>query len=310
MSVLIDDKFPGADVLIGEGGKWQFNFLFHQSGSRKLKVALETQSDEVLIEANAIPQPPITTTVLKLSGSVGAGGINRKADKLVIKQRLHDLGFTFVGNPDDPALNTGFIKAIKLFQSIVAGRSTVAGDGRVDVGGPTHLWLQAANAPRWQTMPNTNLSISLRNREKEDTNDDHDFGASWLADVILEIAKDYHKFRESNPGSAPFTLNDVSRPHGGDTPDHSGHETGLMCDVFLPRTDGQAGGIDMHSSRFDRNACRELLKSIQRQKLVRKVLFNDAILCSETFNGRKLCSFAPQHHHHIHFEINPPVRVS
>jgi hypothetical protein len=310
LSVLIDDKFPGADVLIGEGGKWQFNFLFHQSGSRKLKVALETQSDEVLIEANAIPQPPITTTVLKLSGSVGAGGINRKADKLVIKQRLHDLGFTFVGNPDDPALNTGFIKAIKLFQSIVAGRSTVAGDGRVDVGGPTHLWLQAANAPRWQTMPNTNLSISLRNREKEDTNDDHDFGASWLADVILEIAKDYHKFRESNPGSAPFTLNDVSRPHGGDTPDHSGHETGLMCDVFLPRTDGQAGGIDMHSSRFDRNACRELLKSIQRQKLVRKVLFNDAILCSETFNGRKLCSFAPQHHHHIHFEINPPVRVS
>lgn len=307
LSVLIDRKFNGQDVLIGEGGKWQFDFVFNQAGDRQMKVSLDTQSDEISIKASS---PAATESVtLNLSGSVGAGGINRAADKLAVKKRLHELGYTLVGNPTDPTLNTGFIKAIKLFQSIIAGLSTVAGDGRVDVGGVTHLWLQAANAPRWVTMPDSNSSISLRNREKEETRDDHDFGTSWLANVILEIAADYHNnFRISNPNAAFFTLNDVSRPHGGDTPDHSGHETGLMCDVFLPRTDGKAGDIDMSSSKFDRNATRELIKAMRRHKLVREVFFNDPTLTKETFNGRKLCNFANQHHHHIHFEINPPVR--
>jgi hypothetical protein len=307
LSVLIDGRFPGEDVVIGEDGKWQFNFVFTQAGDRKMKVSLGTQSDEVTIQASSASETGAVT--INLSGSVGSGGINKTADKLAVKKRLHDLGFTFVGDPTNPALNTGFIKAIKLFQSIIAGRSTVAGDGRVDVGGPTHLWLQAANAPRWQTMPNSNPSISLRNREKEDTSDDHDFGTSWLADTIREISVDYHNnFRISHPGSAPFTLNDVSRPQGGDTPDHAGHETGLMCDVYLPRTDGKAGDIDMSSSLFDRNATRELIKAMRRHKLVREVYFNDPTLLRETFNGRKLCNFASGHHHHIHFEINPPVR--
>lgn len=292
LSVLIDNKFQGQDVPIGERGKWQFNFVFNQAGDRKMKVSLETQSDEISIKASSTTATGAVT--INLSGSVGAGGINRTADKLAVKKRLHELGYTFVGNPTDPSVNTGFIKAIKLFQSIIAGRSTVAGDGRVDVGGVTHLWLQAANAPRWVTMPDSNSSISLRNREKEETHDDHDFGTSWLANAILEIATDYHnKFQVSNPSAAFFTLNDVSRPHGGDTPDHSGHETGLMCDVFLPRTDGKAGDIDMNSPKFDRNATRELIKAMRRHKLVREVFFNDPILIRETFNGRNLCNFAP-----------------
>ncbi|MEB3311870.1 MAG: glucosaminidase domain-containing protein [Snowella sp.] len=308
LSVLIDDQFKGNDVLIGADSKWQFNFVFTQAGDRKIKISLGPQNEEITIKASVAST--IGAVTIPLSGSVGQGGVNRPADKLAIKKRLHELGFTFVGNPTDPSLNTGFIQAIKLFQSIIAGRSTLAGDGRVDVNGTTHLWLQAANAPRWQTMPDTNLSISLRNREKEETADDHDFGTSWLADAILEIATDYHNnFRSSNPTAAPFTLNDVSRPHGGDTPDHSGHETGLMCDVYLPRKDGQAGGIDMNSSSYDRDATRELLKAMRRHKLVREIFFNDPLLRNEKFNGKNLCNFASGHHHHIHFEINPPVRA-
>ena len=308
LSVLIDNQFKGEDAVVGEEGKWQFNFVFTQAGDRKMKISLGTQSEEITIRASV--STATGTVAIPLSGSVGSGGINKPEDKITVKQRLHALGFTFVGNPDDPALNTGLVRAIQLFQSIIAGKSTVAGDGRVDVGGMTHLWLQAANAPRWQTMPASDSSISLRNREKEETSDDHDFGTSWLANTILEIATDYHNsFRSSNPSKAPFTLNDVSRPQGGNTPDHAGHETGLMCDVFLPRTDGKAGDINMDSPLFDRNATRALIESMRRHKLVREVFFNDPVLTKEKFNGRPLCNIASGHHNHIHFEINPPVRV-
>jgi hypothetical protein len=178
------------------------------------------------------------------------------------------------------------------------------------VGNTTQKWLEAANAPRWQTMPDSNPSISLINHEKNQTNDDHDFGTSWLADAILEIAADYHNtFRVSNPSKAAFSINDVSKPTGGDTPQHAGHETGLMCDVRLPRTDGQHGGMTWESDNFDRTAARALIKAMRRQKLVSQVFFNDATLKDETFLGQKLCNFAPGHDNHIHFAIRPPVRA-
>jgi hypothetical protein len=308
LSVLIDNRFPGDGTVIGEDGKWQFNFVFHQAGDRKVKISLGTQSEEIEIKAS-IPAASGAATI-SLTGSVGAGGINKPAEKIAVKQRLHSLGFTFVGDPNSSALNTGFIHAIKLFQSIIAGRSNLGGDGRVDVGGATHLWLQAANAPRWRTMPDSNSSVSFVNFEKQQTGDDHDFGTSWMADVMLDIATDYHNTHVvPNPGAAPFTINDVSRPQGGDTPDHAGHETGLMCDVNLPRADGKSGGITWSSSNFDRNATRALIKSMRRQKLVRAVFFNDPTLRGETFMGKALCTFSSGHDNHIHFEINPPIRA-
>jgi hypothetical protein len=308
LTVLIDNQFPLDDIKIEEGGEWKAEFVFLQAGDRIVKIAIDNQSVEIKIKAS----PPKATgaVTLNLTGSVGLGGINRTADKIAVKQRLHSLGYTFVGDPNSAALNTGFILAIKLFQSIIAGRETLGGDGRIDVDNTTQKWLEAANAPRWQTMPDSNPSISLINHEKNQTNDDHDFGTSWLADAILEIAADYHNtFRVSNPSSAAFSINDVSKPTGGDTPQHAGHETGLMCDVRLPRTDGQHGGITWESGNFDRTAARALIKAMRRQKLVSQVLFNDATLRNETFLGQKLCNFAPGHDDHIHFAIRPPVRA-
>lgn len=309
LSVLIDDRFTGDDVEIGEGGAWEFEFTFLQAGDRVMKISLESQSEEIEITAS-IPAAAGAVTI-NLSGSVGLGGINNAADKIAVKQRLHSLGFTFVGDPDSSALNTGFTNAIKLFQSIIAGTEVLGGDGRVDVDGATHRWIQAANAPRWVTMPDSNPSISLRNHEKAQTNDDHDFGTSWLADVILEIAADYHNnFRVSHPSAAPFSINDVSRPQGGDTREHAGHETGLMCDVQLPRKDGGLGGIVWSDSTFfDRNAARELIKAMRRRKLVSLVFFNDPTLRGETFMGKPLCTFAKGHDNHIHFSIRPPIRA-
>lgn len=310
LSVLIDNRFPGEGTVIAEDGKWQFRFIFTQAGDRKMRISLGTQSEEIKIKASIPAAAAAGAAIIRLTGSIGVGGINKPNEKVAVKQRLHSLGFTFVGDPSSSALNTGFIYAIRLFQSVIAGRSTLAGDGRVDVGGVTHLWLQAANAPRWLTMPDSNSSTSFVNFEKQQTSDDHDFGTSWMADVILAIATDYHNTHAVlNPGSASFTINDVSRPQGGDTPDHAGHETGLMCDVNLPRSDGQAGGITWSSSIYDQNATRALIKSIRRQQLVRAVFFNDPTLRSETFMGKALCAFSSGHDNHIHFEINPPVRA-
>lgn len=315
--IKIDDRFDAQGTLIGEDGTWQadlvFTSLFTADGVRRVRFSVDSESVEIKIKAVA-PQGasdddetahPSGSIVINLSGSVGSGGVNKEADVKAVKKRLHELGYTWVGDPDNKTITTGTIQAIKLFQSIIAGRSTLAGDGRIDLGGPTHRWLQAANAPVWKTMPASDPSIGFVNQEKDETHDDHDFGTDWLAETIKKIAKDYHEtHRNANPSAAPFALNDISRPHGGDTPDHAGHETGLMCDVFLPRKDGKFGGIDFTSPNFDRNAARALIKSMRKQKLVRAVFFNDPQLIREG-----LCSHASGHHHHIHFEINPPVRT-
>ena len=312
--ITIDDIFPTDGSVIGEDGNWQVNFIFNQAGERKMTISLGTDREEIVIKAvvpidndddEETPQPSGAVTI-NLSGSVGSGGVNKAEDVKAVKKRLHDLGYTWVGDPSSASLSTGFIQGIRLFQSIIAGRSRIAGDGRVDVGAVTHRWLQAANAPAWRTMPNSDPAANFVNFEKQQTNDDHDFGTSWMADTIAAIARDY---QANSLGSSPFTINDVSRPKGGDTPDHSGHETGLMCDVLLPRTDGRSGGIRWSSSIYDREATRALLKSIRRQTLVRAVFFNDPTLRQERFLGKPLCTFSRGHDTHIHFEIDPPVRT-
>lgn len=307
VKVLIDGSFSPPGPTVGSNGKWVMKFVFKQAGDRKMNFTLANQSKEISIKVSpAIDDvgdqdiaPPGSVTI-NLTGSVGAGGVNNSQEVIAVKKRLHSLGYTWVGDLSNASRTTGFIEAIKLFQSIIAGDSTVDGDGRIDVGGVTHRWLQAKNAPTWKLMPDSDASINFVNFERQQTGDEHDFGTSWLHDAILKIAKDY---QDSSPNSAPFTINDVSLPHGGDTPDHHGHETGLMCDVNLPRTDGGSGGITWSSDDFDRQAARILIKSIRKYPLVRTVFFNDPDLMDED-----LCNHAGGHDNHIHFEINPPVK--
>ncbi|WP_427158298.1 glucosaminidase domain-containing protein [Aliinostoc sp. HNIBRCY26] len=313
VSVMIDDRFPASDVTIGEDGKWRMNFVFNQAGDRTMLLAIDDQSLElkfkVILGVSQQNESTATTTearVIQLTGSVGVGGVNKPQDVQAVKARLHELGYTWVGDPNTPSFDRGLYDAIRLFQSIIAGRSTIRGDGRVDVDGTTHRWLQADNAPRWVTMPESQPQSGLINGELADINDKHDFGTHWLAETILAIAQDYQNtYRNTRPDASPFAINDVSLPYGGDTPDHRGHETGLMCDVFLPRNDGNFGGISYTNALYDRDATRAIIQSIRRQKLVRAnaVFFNDPTLVREG-----LCKPLNGHDHHIHFEINPPAR--
>jgi hypothetical protein len=235
--------------------------------------------------------------------SVGKNGVNNGDDVWALKDRLIGLGFDWLS--EDRTVDSETIKCIKLFQSIIEGRNTVSGDGRVDVPGTTYRWLQAANAPRWQIMPTGSATEGFYNAELADTADQHDYGTNWLADSIKAAAASYRAvYLTAHSAAALLTLNDVSLPRGGDTPDHAGHECGLAADLRLPRTDGTAPGATTHNhSLYDRNAARGMLQALRAQPLFSRIFFNDAVLI-----GEGLCTSLHGHDDHIHFEINPPTQ--
>lgn len=186
------------------------------------------------------------------------------------------------------------------------GRNTIGGvDGRIDVDGLTIKYLSASNAPHWQTMPIEGPGFF--NYEANDLNDKHDFGTSWLGDTIVNAAVSYKEdYMQSNPNAAVITINDVTLPKGGDTPDHAGHETGLACDLRLPRKDGGTGGIKNPNTNnsYDRDSMRAQLIAIRKQPLFNQAFFNDRILIQEG-----LCKSLTGHNNHVHFDIKPPVPI-
>ena len=243
---------------------------------------------------------------IQLSGSVGSGGVNNRDDVKKVQQRLVDLGFTFVGTVDG-LVGAKTIRGIKLFQSIKNGRQKLGGDGRVDVNGDTHKWLNAQNAPKWQTMSASGPGY-INVEVTKQTSDHHDYGTNWLNDTLKDAAQEYKDLHYDCFKASLMTINDVSLVSGGDTPDHSGHETGLSCDLRLPQennTSDAAGGRTYNSSDYDRDAARALLKALRAQSMAdtSNIFFNDSVLINEG-----LCTYASHHDDHIHFQIKPPAR--
>ncbi len=308
LSIEIDNKFPSQGVSIGQDGKWEFDFVFRGKGDRKLEVSVDRETVSAQIKAKLpiddggdpeAPNPP-GAVKLELTGSVGLGGVNRKDDVLMVKQRLRDLGYTWSATGN--SVDTGTVQAIRLFQSIIVGRNSSKGDGRIDLGGPTHQWLQAKNAPHWQVMPLKGTGFI--NFERQQTHDEHDFGTDWMAEVIEAAGRAYEtNHRKGNTGIALLAINDISLPYGGDTPQHSGHETGLACDIRLPKTNGQSGGITVSSPNYDRAAMEAMIRALRKQGRVRAVFLNDTALIL-----KGLCIQVPGHHNHAHFEVSPPTR--
>lgn len=248
------------------------------------------------------PPPPSSgkSRPLPLEGSVGAGGDNFKKDVKAVRERLRELGFDWIEVKETS--DDTFVAAIKLFQTIKGGNQKTTGDGKIDKDGDTHKWLQAKNAPRWQVMTATGVGID--NRERADTNDTHDYCASWLDEAILAAGRHYEQnYRASHKGASPIGINDASLPRGGDTKDHAGHEGGLDVDVYLPRTDGATGGITYEGALYDQDAARAILKAFRAQKLINRVYFNDPALIKEG-----LCTFTKGHANHIHVGVKAPAR--
>jgi hypothetical protein len=245
--------------------------------------------------------PPLPVE-LNLNDSVGIGGRNLPQDILAIKNRLADLGYPVERNS---TINSEIHAIIKLFQSIISGKTIVEGDGRVDVNGPTHKFLQAANAPQWMEMPSGSPGEGFINHDNRQ-GDNHDFGTNWMIETIQAAAQIYlNNYLSSHPTAALIQTNDLSKPKGGFTSAHATHQTGLSCDIRLPRKDGQAGGIVFSDSQFDRDAMRAMLKAIhnQNQYKVKRIFFNDFTLIAEG-----LCVTAAGHDNHAHIDIIPPAR--
>jgi hypothetical protein len=242
---------------------------------------------------------------LTILNSVGFGGVNNADDVRAVKGRLIELGFDWLTEDGDIGPLT--IQTIKLFQGIKNGFNRVGdprNDGRINVGGDTLKWLQASNAPRWQQMPAGSKDEGFINSELADTSDNHDFGTNWLAQTLQDTGATYKtEFLDTHPSAALLTLNDASRPRGGDTPMHATHETGMACDIRLPRKDGGAGGITVDSSNYDRAAMRALLKAFLEQSMASRVLLSDQVLV-----GERLCRAAQGHLNHAHLEVGPPSR--
>ncbi|MEM6426244.1 MAG: hypothetical protein AAF728_13955 [Cyanobacteria bacterium P01_D01_bin.128] len=279
---------------VNPNGTWTINYRFFGTGTRSLKVTIDDQSLDFGIKV--VESPPAQVD-LRLSGSVGIGGLNHGEDVISVKERLKALGFDFF--QVSPTVDAGLIQAIKLFQSVIAGSVKLIGDGRVDVGGQTQTFLEAMNAPKWMLMPIRGEGFV--NFERADLADQHDYGVSWMADSIINAGKYYEtNYRKGRSNISLIPVNDVSFPKGGDTPDHSGHEAGNACDISIPR-EGGSYGTTWQSSNYDQGATRAILQAIKAQPLARKIFFNDPKLI-----GEGLCQRAGGHDNHIHFEVGVP----
>jgi hypothetical protein len=252
---------------------------------------------------------PINSNNFSLSDSVGQGGRNNPSDVLAVKNRLADLGFPVTR---DSNIDSDTIAIIKLFQSIIKGEVQIRGDGLVEVNKQTHKFLQAANAPKWIEMPSGSpaegyLNFDNIQVETGSQSDDHDFGTNWMVETIQAAAQIYlNDYLASHPSAALIQTNDLSLPRGGNTSEHVTHETGLSCDIRLPRKDGQSGGgITVSDSIYDREAMRAMLKAIrgQTKNKIRRIFLNDFSLVTEG-----LCQQADGHHNHAHIDIIPPDR--
>ncbi|AFY61796.1 hypothetical protein [Synechococcus sp. PCC 6312] len=260
-----------------------------------------------LLEISAplsIPQP-IASINLNLSGSVGRGGDNINRDVAAVKNRLCDLGFSWIGR--NGTMDEETIRTIELFQAIIDGKVNVLGvDGRIDVNGKTKKYLESAKAPRWQEMPRGSSREGFINFDNMQ-GDTHDFGTSWMVEVIQESARIYTtSHRNSNPNSALIVTNNLSVARGGDTPIHATHETGLSCDILLPKKNGTFGGITFRSIEYDQAAMEAMLRAIRKQNKYRinRIFFNDFSLVA-----KGLCQNLNDggvHDNHAHIDILPP----
>jgi hypothetical protein len=252
-----------------------------------------------------------TRLAFLLQDSVGQGGVNDAEDVRVLQSRLASLGFDWLSI--DGRMGAQTVDAIRLFQSIVNGHETIAGHaevtGLVKVGDSSYQWLQAINSPRWQLMPVGSWDEGFFNVERMDANDTHDYGTNWMSDTITAAgeayARDYLNNR-ADVGTTPalLTINDVSLPSGGNTPDHKGHESGLSCDLRLPRKDGTApGNTKVTDANYDQDAMRAMLTAFKKQPLWNVTFFNDPDLVTEG-----LCAVQVGHDDHAHIGIKVPQK--
>lgn len=306
VSLFVDNSSkPVATTTVNDSRQWGFQSVFlavPKPQRRQLKVVAGQTNDIAALTLTPYIEKHPGATKLPITASVGSRGSNRASDIKLIRDRLVALGYTFARGS---SVNT-LVQAIRLFQSAIAGSTSLRGDGRVDVGGRTQRFLEAANAPQWMRMPGQ--GVGFYNVEVLDQpGDTHDYGIDWISNVIRAAGIHYElAHRKGRSAIAPMAVNDVSLPRGGKTPDHSGHQSGNAGDIVLPRKGGRFGGTRWTNTNYDRSATEAILRALRAQPWVDKntLYFNDPTLIN-----KGLCRRARGHDNHIHFEVNVPPQI-
>ncbi len=249
-----------------------------------------------------------------LTDTVGLGGKNNLQDIIALKKRFQSLGFSWQNETAE--LDKALSDTIKLFQAIINGRQRVFHvDGLIWVPGTgksAYDWLRSANAPQWGRLPEGSLDnrlIGYFNRDRAQLRDGkqaeaRDYGTNWLIKTIVEAGQIYaQNYLTSHANAAVFEVNEMSLYMGGDISGHDGHETGLLADIRLPRTDGISGLNNYENNPlYDQAATRAIIQAFRNTSLgVSKVFFNDQTLIDEG-----LCRALDGHHDHIHVQVNLP----
>jgi len=93
----------------------------------------------------------------------------------------------------------------------------------------------------------------------------------------------------------------ISLKYGVDTPDHGEHEKGYQFDIGLFITGGQnKQGINYRSSEYDFATTEKLVKMLQSNPNVTRIIFNDPKI-----TGSKIARDKPggtTHDNHLHVE--------
>lgn len=297
---------PAAKTTVNENQQWLLQSIFlaiSKPQVRRLRVVAGNATEIASLTVTPYIESHPGAKRLNLSSSVGSGGANRPSDVQQVRERLIALGYKFAGDNYEK-----LVQAIRLFQAIISGRTSVQGmDGRIDLSGRTRRFLEAANAPQWMLMPSKGKGF-YNFEVIEQINDDHDYGIDWMSNVIRAAGIHYDlSYRKNRNDISPIAINDVSLPEGGDTIDHRGHETGNAGDIALPRLGGSFGGIQWSTEGvYDRAATKAILQSLRAQPWVNKakLYFNDPVLTAQG-----LCINFPGHNNHIHFEVLVPPQV-
>jgi len=284
------------------------NFAAYNPSTSPQNTSGQTVTDE--------PQPKF-----KIEKSVGLNAVNNKEDVLKVRDRLHELGFTWATVDTDNKPTEDMINVIKLFQAIVQGHATLVDNSGKDMNGvygflipgkDTEKWLQAHNAPKWE-----NMESSYNNDEgyiiNPDSSPDETYCTSWLAETIRSAGDRYLELIGGELGSnVAINIHELNTYNGHST-GHTGHKTGLNADIRLPRNDGVdgadnsqnvGGGITWESPEYDRDATLKIVQALSEQPNLhrKKFFFNDP---TQEFKDLGV-KYYKDHDNHIHFRIRPP----
>ncbi len=194
--------------------------------------ALSTAPNSFRLDAKGLDRPGTTGNPvvarpnLVLSGSVGDRGVNRPDEVAAVRQRLRELGCTWIS---DGSSSAHLADTIRLLQSMVAGRTSVSGDGRIDPNGKLLPWLNAANPPTWQRLAAGGIEQGFVCLAPQD----RAHGSTWLADTLAGAGRRYRaEFAAARTTAALITVVEAApiAPLGTT----GGLETGLACELLLP----------------------------------------------------------------------------